>query len=704
MLPITTLDDENFREITENARSMISMLNPDWTDFNYHDPGITFLELFAFLKESQQYHLDQIGSAQRRKYLKLLGMSPAHRAPARTRTAITGLDGVTLPRMTRLLAEDIPFETERPVSCGGGRLRDGFTWDGARRTTFDTGAYAETGKLQMEVFGREPQPGAAWYLRFDGEPKGLLRLWLWVRQDWPVRRNPVGDMDFIPLAELAWEYLAPDGWRTLTVVEDGTRGLLFSGEVALQTDGSHGAAEETLNTNEPSDLADGWWMRVRLVSGGYDVPPIVTGLSDRMVPVVQRETKADWGIFSVQNRQLCADAVLAGSGEYEVYCGNPDGSWSLAKHVTRWVDARAGVTWFTLPKTTKRALLTVWRRDFAALRHLGAGDGFPNQTRNLEEKGQLYECFQLLISEADRPDIWRLWDKVDDFDASGPEDCHYVLDEETGIVRFGDCIHGLAPEGKILVVGEAVTLGEQGNVKAGRMRAVHPADAAAWGIPGEVFVHSPDNADGGRSRESEEACLLRCRRTLRRTERAVTYEDYERLVRSAPGLMISNCKAVPVDRLPRQDGSLEENCVTVVVEPYSARREKMLNEVYEKNILRYLENRRMLGTKVTLLAPEYIGISVYAEILSQPQYVDARERIRAAVEAFFAEGWEFGAPVRYSALYGIIDTLDCVSGVETLTIDAQGMGITRGINGDVILPYNALAALQSAAYQVRPAE
>ena len=79
MLPIPVLDDESFQEIVEQARSMIPRLAPDWTDFNHHDPGITFLELFAFLKESQQYHLDQIGPRNRQKYLKLLGMERLHR-------------------------------------------------------------------------------------------------------------------------------------------------------------------------------------------------------------------------------------------------------------------------------------------------------------------------------------------------------------------------------------------------------------------------------------------------------------------------------------------------------------------------------------------------------------------------------------------------------------------------------------------------
>jgi predicted phage baseplate assembly protein len=280
-----------------------------------------------------------------------------------------------------------------------------------------------------------------------------------------------------------------------------------------------------------------------------------------------------------------------------------------------------------------------------------------------------------------------------------------VLDEEAGVLRFGDGIRGLAPEGEILIAGEADTLGQAGNVKAGRLESVQLEEPALWGLAGgEPAVWNPDNASGGSGRESDEACFLRCRRMLRQTNRAVTDRDYEELVRRTPGLMISNCRAVPANRLPRQDGSLRENWVAVVVEPFSLRRARTLSDAYEANILRYLDGRRMLGTKVTLLSPEYIDIAVYAEILSQPQYVDARERIRAAVAEYFRTGWEFGAPVLYSELYGIIDTLRCVSGIETLTIDAQGKGITRSIGGDVVLPYNGLAVLRSADIQVRPAE
>lgn len=703
MLPIPVLDDEGFEEIWEQARSMIPRLAPEWTDFNQHDPGITFLELFAFLKESQQYHLDQIGPRNRQKYLKLLGMTRQHRTPARAGVVLSGGRG-TLPAGTRLLAGEIPFETLRPARLDRGRLTGGLIWDGEQWSGFAAGREAAAGKVRLEIFGREPQHGAAWYLRFDG-PRGegeIRYLSVWVYQDWPVRRNP-SEEGVIPLAQLVWEERSQEGWRPLTVRFDETRGFLYSGTVALEAgpaaDTAVGETEE-----ERTHLGEGSWIRVRLAGGAYDVPPVLVGVSDALVPVLQRETMAACTRLKASGGAVQEGSLLSAAGDYQLYRPGEDGLWYPLEGVGRETGPEGAR--FLLPGgETEEVLLLTWRKDFGRDRHLAVGDGFPNQSYQLAQKGQIYESFQLLAAEPDRPGAWSLWERVEDFDASSPEDRHYILDEEMGTVTFGDCIHGLAPEGEILVAGQAVTLGPGGNVKAGRIRAVHPEDLTLWGLgEEELTLWNPDDGAGGQERETLEEGFVRCRRLLRRTDRAVTYEDYERLVRQTPGLMISNCKAVPVTRLPRQDGSLEENCVTVVVEPYSLHQERTLSPAYRQNILSYLEGRRMLGTKVSLLAPEYVGITVYAEILSQPHYVDAKTRIQAAVAAFFRRGWEFGAPVWYSELYGIIDTLDCVQGIESLTIDAQGKGITRGTNGDVILPHNALAVLKSASYLVRPAE
>ena len=112
MLPILSLDDERFEEIVEKARKMIPNLSPDWTDYNYHDPGITIIELLAWLKELQQFHMDQIGPLHVRKYLMLLGESVRGRIPATARLTADCLeDELVLPGGSRFYASGIEFES-----------------------------------------------------------------------------------------------------------------------------------------------------------------------------------------------------------------------------------------------------------------------------------------------------------------------------------------------------------------------------------------------------------------------------------------------------------------------------------------------------------------------------------------------------------------------------------------------------------------
>ena len=42
----------------------------DWTDFSQSDPGVTLLEVFAFLAEALTYVHEQIEAAQRRRALR----------------------------------------------------------------------------------------------------------------------------------------------------------------------------------------------------------------------------------------------------------------------------------------------------------------------------------------------------------------------------------------------------------------------------------------------------------------------------------------------------------------------------------------------------------------------------------------------------------------------------------------------------------
>jgi hypothetical protein len=47
------------------------MHTPEWLDFNRTDPGVTLLELFAFLGENLLYGKDRLGTANRRTWVQI---------------------------------------------------------------------------------------------------------------------------------------------------------------------------------------------------------------------------------------------------------------------------------------------------------------------------------------------------------------------------------------------------------------------------------------------------------------------------------------------------------------------------------------------------------------------------------------------------------------------------------------------------------
>jgi hypothetical protein len=80
-MKVPKLDDVTFAQLVEEAIKRIPQYTSEWTDFNLHDPGITIIELLAWLVEMQIFHLDQVTEKHYETFLKLLG---AARQPTET--------------------------------------------------------------------------------------------------------------------------------------------------------------------------------------------------------------------------------------------------------------------------------------------------------------------------------------------------------------------------------------------------------------------------------------------------------------------------------------------------------------------------------------------------------------------------------------------------------------------------------------------
>jgi predicted phage baseplate assembly protein len=70
------LFDRRFDDLVENGRSRLPGLAPAWTDHNAHDPGITLMELLAWVTEAQLYALARMRRDERASYAAVLGLPP----------------------------------------------------------------------------------------------------------------------------------------------------------------------------------------------------------------------------------------------------------------------------------------------------------------------------------------------------------------------------------------------------------------------------------------------------------------------------------------------------------------------------------------------------------------------------------------------------------------------------------------------------
>lgn len=71
-ITLPNLDDRRFADLVEEGKRMIPGLAPSWTDHNPSDPGITFIELFAFIAEMLMYRANRITTENKKAFVTLL--------------------------------------------------------------------------------------------------------------------------------------------------------------------------------------------------------------------------------------------------------------------------------------------------------------------------------------------------------------------------------------------------------------------------------------------------------------------------------------------------------------------------------------------------------------------------------------------------------------------------------------------------------
>lgn len=716
-LPLPNLDDKTFATLVEEAIKSIPRQTKQWTDHNRHDPGITFIELFAWLTEMQQYYLNQIRNEHYRKFLKLLDIRPKEAIAASADVTFSLPSGATesvlVPPGTKLSTANPMFETAQSLLVVPVSLTKVLSSSSAG--VQDNTEANRTEGLFFAAFGTDAEESSRLYLGFDQPfPTGKrLSITFNLSEEYPVARGSHGDepATVIPSAYLLWEYYA-QSWVPLTVQEDETLMLSQSGRLFFTA--PHDMQMRTIHPF-PEEL---YWLRATVQQEGYELPPRLDTILLNTVPAVQRDTLSTVLTFSSDGQpvQIIEEAsYLALTGQSILQVRQEDGRWKDWEQYTLTPEEAIGRVTITFaaeipPVEAENVRLISTLPPFAPRRLLGRSNGLPHQTFFLEQTPVIGESLMLQVVEtvsvgAGKEIRWRDWIRVDDFDASRPGDPHYLLNPETGEVRFGDGVYGDIPvvpddeqSKNIRVIAYQVGGGESGNVQADTItQFVEPLS----GLSALTFTNRRP-ASGGAAPETLEAAQARVRRDLKARYRAVTSADFELLTLATPGLRVARARAIPLFAL-ELSGYPDVQApatVTVVVVPYSLSPRPTPSQGFLQTVCRHLDKHRLITTKLHIIGPDYVQVAVQATVRLQAgfQSTSVQPRIIEALNAFLhpldggpeGTGWPFGRTVYKSEVYQHMENVEGVDCVTNLVLTASGVGISRDTEGNIAIPPQSL--------------
>jgi predicted phage baseplate assembly protein len=635
-LPTPNLDDLRFqRDLVDEARRRIIRYCPEWTEYNVSDPGITLIELFAWMTEQLTYRLNQVPEKNRIRFMDLMGvrLQPASSAraeltfrlstpfPISPEDATNAVVPQGLEVATRQTDEEpeVIFTTDERLLIVPPRLTQL-----RREQNFNKNYLPRMGIEPFPVFGQPPRPGDTYYIGLDENQdlRGhILRIEFQCEetQATGVKRTDPPLVWECSLGDNQWQELAPS---TLHQERDTTGGL----------NNPAGSITFYLPLNVRPDQVHGrraYWLRCRL-----------------------QQRRKEQGMYS-QSPQIRNIAVYA------------LGATALGTHAV-----------------------------IVRLETLGLSSGEPGQIFRLQHAPVLALREDEAVEVEEKRDgewVFVPWTYVADFANSDRFDRHFSLDPATGEILFGPAIRQrdgtVRQYGRIVEAGRQIRIrqyryggGTVGNVPANKIDRLKSA------VPYLDRVINLRRAEGGRDSESLDEAKLRAQREVRAQQRAVTSEDYEYLARNA-----SRAVARVKSRTPDKAANVPPGTVELLVVPavFDALQAHDLSKLQldgdlVKTIERYLDPYRLLTTMLRIRAPQYIGVQVAADVVvaeySQPEAVQAKVRetltqylsplalgtdnaaLQETVGASW-EGWPFGKALFVSEIFTLLQRVPGVKHV-----------------------------------------
>ncbi|TCM35977.1 hypothetical protein [Kribbella sp. VKM Ac-2568] len=280
---VPDLDTTTFEQLVERARGQIPRFAPGWTDHNLHDPGMTLLDLLAWIVDQQAYRVGFVGDRHLAAFAALLGAGPSGPIPAhgllwpersiraeRALVAGTTVTCATEPDLPFVLEEALhvsPARLTELVVCGD-RTPVAVPHDGARMAPISLVPAGPGGRTTLT-------------LRFDrplvGRPPGPVSIGFAVEP--PPGEPP--EPSAHSWGPLRFEHRrGEEPWATAELVSDGTAALARTGAVIVEVPTS-----DARTSVDPSELrlvldADAVPLERRILRVEVNVLPVVQQVLD----------------------------------------------------------------------------------------------------------------------------------------------------------------------------------------------------------------------------------------------------------------------------------------------------------------------------------------------------------------------------------------------------------------------------------------
>ena len=651
-IKIPTLDDRKYQELLDEALARIPVHNPQWTNFNKSDPGVTLIEVFAFLTESLLYRANQIPDRNRRKFLSLLGVPFQDASPAEGIVTLSNERGalttVTLNSGVEVRAGQIPFRTSQGLDVLPVEARLYYKHKLTDPTTLQNAA---TNYLQLyqsflpadqpdltnlELYETVPMPeplSGSQGIDLSDTTEVVDGLWIALL----VRAN---DKPYTSAIELARKAIAgktislgvipylPEASRQLLPVSHITQDAAIRLQFEIPTGGKLPASRVP----------------------GYRPLPAEASTNVLSEPGIVQVTLPDDP--SALQLWTNLDPLEMGVGSFPPALEDT----TLSERLLTWVHVTTpnGVTgclyWLGINAAPVSQGTTVTNE------HLADPSGEPDQVTSLSHSPVIPGSVSLRVTYNGGTSTWT---EVGDLISAGaevpvrdprlspgtwqPPDLPsevFRLEAESGCLYFGDGTHGKRPpRGAKMNADYIYSVGAAGNVGKYVLNA-GPA------LPAGFKVTNPVPTWGGADSETQTEAEKQIPLYLQHRDRLVTVKDFETITWRTPGMDIGRVEVIPAfhPKLSLAPGDAP-GIVTVMVIPLNDPTypdAPVPDANYLRTVCDYLCPRRLVTTEVYVNGPRYIDLWVSIGIQAQPlssgsgSIAEVRERVKAAIRQFLS--------------------------------------------------------------------